>query len=118
MKFEKKLKQSGNPELASEEYETIIHCKCPDGSFLQIVEKGKVVIATETKDNTSQLGLDKIGLGLTKSRHIAVNEKMETNLSNIYAGGDVTNTPAFVYTAAFEGKIAVEKVSKLSCCVS
>ncbi len=26
---------------------------------------------------------------------------METNLPNIYAVGDVTNTPAFVYTAAF-----------------
>jgi mercuric reductase len=47
-------------------------------------------------------------LELTKSGHIAVNEKMETNLPNIYAAGDVTNTPAFVYTAAFEGKIAVE----------
>lgn len=96
MKFEKQ----GN--------ETIIHCKCPDGSFTQIIEKGKVVIATGTKANTSQLGLDNIGLELTKSGHIAVNEKMETNLPNIYAAGDVTNTPAFVYTAAFEGKIAVE----------
>lgn len=88
--------------------DTIIHCKCPDGSFTQIVEKGKVVIATGTKPNTIQLGLDKIGLELTKSGNIAVSEKMETNLSNIYATGDVTNTPAFVYTAAFEGKIAVE----------
>ena len=88
--------------------ETIIHCKCPDGSFTQIIEKGKVVIATGTKANTSQLGLDNIGLELTQSGHLAVNEKMETNLSNIYAAGDVTNTPAFVYTAAFEGKIAVE----------
>ena len=88
--------------------ETIIHCKCPDGSFTQIIEKGKVVIATGTKANTSQLGLDNIGLELTQSGHIAVNEKMETNLPNIYAAGDVTNTPAFVYTAAFEGKIAVE----------
>jgi len=88
--------------------ETIIHCKCPDGSFMQLIEKGKVVIATGTKPNTSQLGLDNIGLELTQSGHIAVNEKMETNLSNIYASGDVTNTPAFVYTAAFEGKISVE----------
>jgi mercuric reductase len=37
-----------------------------------------------------------------------VNELMETNLQNIYAVGDVVNTPAFVYTAAYEGKIAVE----------
>lgn len=88
--------------------ETIIHCKCPDGSFTQIVEKGKVVIATGTKANTDQLELENIGLQLTQSGHIAVNEKMETNLSNIYAAGDVSDTPAFVYTAAFEGKIAVE----------
>jgi len=88
--------------------DTIIHCKCPDGSFTQIVEKGKVVIATGTKPNTSKLGLDNIGLELTKTGNIAVNDKMETNLSNIYAAGDCVNTPPFVYTAAFEGKIAVE----------
>lgn len=68
----------------------------------------KLAVATGIKPNTSQLGLENIGLELTKSGHIGVNEKMETNLSNIYAAGDVTNTPAFVYTAAFEGKIAVE----------
>tara|TARA_R110001599_G_scaffold221395_2_gene419926 strand:- start:30790 stop:32442 length:1653 start_codon:yes stop_codon:yes gene_type:complete len=87
---------------------TTIHCKCPDGSFTKFVEKGKVVIATGTNPHSSQLGLDNIGLDLTKHGHIAVNEKMETNLSNIYAAGDVANTPTFVYTAAFEGKIAVE----------
>jgi mercuric reductase len=87
---------------------TIIHCKCPDGSFTQILEKGKVVIATGTKPNTNKLGLKNLGLSLTKSGYIAVNDKMETNLLHIYAVGDVTNTPAFVYTAAFEGKIAVE----------
>jgi mercuric reductase len=87
---------------------TTIECKCPDGSFTKFVEKGKVIIAIGTNPHSSQLGLDNIGLELTKSGHIAVNKKMETNLSNIYAAGDVANTPTFVYTAAFEGKIAVE----------
>lgn len=88
--------------------ETIIHCKCPDGSFSKIVEKGRVLIATGTKPNTESLGLGNIGLTLTQSGHIIVNGKMETNLPHIYAVGDVANTPSFVYTAAFEGKIAVE----------
>lgn len=88
--------------------ETIIHCKCPDGSFTQIIEKGSVVVASGTKPNSQKLGLENIGLKLTTNGHVAVNEKMETNLPNIYAVGDVTNTPAFVYTAAFEGKIAVK----------
>jgi mercuric reductase len=88
--------------------DTIIHCKCPDGMFTQITEPGKVVVASGTKPNTDNLGLEKIGLQLTKSGHIQVNERMETNLPNIYAAGDVANTPSFVYTAAYEGKIAVE----------
>ncbi len=96
VKFEKK----GN--------NTIIHCKCPDGSFTQITENGKILVASGTKPNTQKLNLQNIGLQLTKSGHILVDEKMQTNIQNIYAVGDVANTPAFVYTAAYEGKIAVE----------
>ena len=88
--------------------ETIIHCKCPDGSFTKIIESGKVVIATGTQPNTQKLGVQNIGLQLTERGHVEVNEKMETNLPHIFAAGDVTNTPAFVYTAAVEGKTAVE----------
>jgi mercuric reductase len=88
--------------------ETLIHCKCPDGSVSQIVEQGIIVVATGTRPNTQKLGLQNIGLKLTPKGNIQVNEKMETNLRNIYAAGDVANTPAYVYTAAYEGKIAVE----------
>jgi len=87
--------------------DTVIHCKCPDGSTTQLIEKGHVVVATGTKPNTSKLGLKNINLKLTDRGHIEVNEKMETNLRNIYAAGDATNTPPFVYTAATEGNTAV-----------
>lgn len=96
IKFEKKNNQ------------TIIHCKCPDGTVSQIVEEGHVVVATGTRANTSRLGLENIGLETAKQGHIHVNEKMETSHSRIFAVGDVTDTPSFVYTAAYEGKIAVE----------
>ncbi|MDT8430136.1 MAG: mercury(II) reductase [Bacteroidales bacterium] len=96
MKFEK----SGN--------DVIIHCKRPDGSLIRLVESGRILIATGTSPNTGNMGLKNLGVELTKNGHIKVNEKMETNLPNIYAAGDVADTPAFVYTAAFEGKIAVE----------
>ena len=94
--------------------DTIIHCKNPDGSFTQLVEKGKVVVATGTKANTQKMRLQDIGLQLTKSGHVLVNEKMETNLSDIYAVGDVANTPPYVYTAAFEGNIAVNNAFSLA----
>ena len=94
--------------------DTIIHCNCPDGSATQIIEKGHIVVATGTKPNTSKLGLENIDLKLTEQGHILVNEKMETNISNIYAAGDVTNTPPFVYTAAKEGSTAVNNAFSLS----
>ncbi|MFH6959516.1 mercury(II) reductase [Flavobacterium aquidurense] len=93
---------------------TIIHCKCPDGSITQIIEKGHILVATGTKPNTSKLGLENIDLKLTEKGHILVNEKMETNLPNIYAAGDVTNTPPFVYTAAKEGSVAVNNANSLA----
>ena len=55
--------------------ETIIHCKCPDGSYTQIIEKGKIVVASGTKPNTQKLGLQNIGLELNNTGHILVNEK-------------------------------------------
>lgn len=95
-----KFEKSGN--------DTVIHCKCADGSVTKHIESGHIVVATGTTPNTKKLGVEKTGLQLTKSGHIQVNEKMETNIANIYAAGDVANTPPFVYTAAYEAKIAVE----------
>ncbi len=90
---------------------TIIQCKCPDGTITEITEPGKVVVATGIRPNTQKLGADRIGLKLGPQGQIPVNERMETNLPHIFAAGDATDTPAFVYTAAFEGKIAVENAS-------
>ncbi|SDR68210.1 mercuric reductase [Gillisia sp. Hel1_33_143] len=94
--------------------DTIIHCNCPDGTTTQIIEKGHIVVATGTKPNTSKLGLENIDINLSKSGHVIVNEKLETNVSNIYAAGDVTNTPPFVYTAATEGSAAINNAFSLS----
>ncbi|MGC9355076.1 MAG: dihydrolipoyl dehydrogenase family protein, partial [Mariniphaga sp.] len=74
----------------------------------KLFEAKKLMVATGTTPNTNQLGLENTDLQLTNNGHVAVNDKMETNLPHIYAAGDVANTPAYVYTAAFEGKIAIK----------
>lgn len=105
------------PNVRAQKFEkkgssTLIHCKDPEGKEITLVEPGHVVVSTGTRPNTSKLGLDKIGLEITKNGHIVVNAMMETNVSGIYAVGDVINTPAYVYTAAAEGKMAVENAFK------
>ena len=58
--------------------------------------------------NTGALGLDKAGVALTPSGHVQVNAWLETSAAHIYAVDDVTSHPAYVYAAAYEGKIAVK----------
>ncbi|WP_066833853.1 mercury(II) reductase [Rufibacter ruber] len=73
----------------------------------QVIESTHLLIATGTKANTNNLGLDRINVTLEKTGHVKVNSLLETSVPNVYAIGDVTANPAFVYAAAYEGKLAV-----------
>lgn len=77
------------------------------GETFELIEPGHIVIATGTKPNTDKLGLDSIPIEVEKQGYIKVNGQMQTFLPHIMAAGDCTNTPAFVYTAAKEAKVAV-----------
>ena len=118
--LEKQMQKEGIgifPNLRVQRFEKqedsiLIHCKGADGNEITLVEPGYVVVATGTQPNTGKLGLDKIGVETTTNGRIAVNAMMETNVENIYAVGDVINTPAYVYTAAAEGKMAIENAFK------
>lgn len=73
----------------------------------QVIESTHLLVATGTNANTSNMGLEKINVTLEKTGHVKVNRLLETSVPNIYAVGDVTANPAFVYAAAYEGKLAV-----------
>ncbi len=78
-----------------------------NGEPFEFKEPGNIVVATGTRPNTGKLGVEKIGLETEEKGFIKVNGQMRTSLPHISAAGDCTNTPAFVYTAAKEAKIAV-----------
>ncbi len=86
----------------------LIHGVTAEGEEETLTENGQILIATGTRANTGGLGLEHPGVQTDEHGHIIVNDQAETSVSYIYAAGDVANTPAYVYTAAFEGKIAVE----------
>jgi len=67
----------------------------------------KVLIATGRRPYTEGLGLEKTGIGVEKGR-ILVNEKMETNLSGIFAIGDVVGGVLLAHVASAEGIVASE----------
>ncbi|GGP71262.1 MULTISPECIES: mercury(II) reductase [Alteromonadales] len=66
----------------------------------------QLLISTGRNANTSQLNLAAIGIKTNEGGEVIVNEWMETNISGIYAAGDCSNMPQFVYVAAAAGSRA------------
>jgi mercuric reductase len=63
----------------------------------------KLLVATGRAPNTEGLDLDKIGVVTDERVAIVVNERLETSADDIYAAGDCTSLPQFVYVAAAAG---------------
>ena len=79
-----------------------------DGKF-HITGDGKtfvsdrLLVATGRRPNTTGLGLETTGVNMLRSGAIEVNERLETSVPGIYAAGDCTSQPQFVYVAAASG---------------
>lgn len=70
----------------------------------------QLLIATGRTPNTGTLVLDRAGVNTDKTGHILVDNHMRTNIPHIYAAGDCTNQPQFVYVAAAAGTRAARNM--------
>jgi mercuric reductase len=68
----------------------------------------QILVATGRRANTDDLGLARIGVQLREDGTVQVDETLETSSPGVFAAGDVIGEPAFVYTAAYEGRLAAE----------
>lgn len=90
--------------------------KNTDGRLTIFFEDGsqyvaeKILWATGRKANVEQLNLETVGINLTSSGHIAVNEFQETNIPHIYALGDVTGEKELTPVAIKAGRILSERL--------
>jgi len=67
-----------------------------------------VLLAEAREGNTEGLGLEEVGVKLNDKRGIAVNRRMETCVSGIFAVGDVTMEQMWTSVAYAEGITAAE----------
>lgn len=68
----------------------------------------QLIAATGRTPNTGNLGLEETGVELDSDESVKVDDHLQTTATGVYAAGDVIGEPAFVYTAAYEGKLATE----------
>lgn len=73
-----------------------------------VVEADEVLVATGRRPNTADLGLEAAGIAVDERGAIVVDEQLRTTNPRVWAVGDVTPAPQFVYVSAYEGALAAE----------
>ena len=84
------------------------HVSHVDGEFVLATTHGELradqlLVATGRSPNTGSLNLQATGLNLGMHGAIGIDGHMRTSAPNIYAAGDCTDQPQFVYVAAAAG---------------
>jgi dihydrolipoyl dehydrogenase len=107
--FERELKKNGIRLLSKITIDKVdardgsVHVSLTDGTEL---EAERVLVSVGRSFNSDGTGLEQVGIMKGARREIIVNEKMETNISGIYAVGDVTGGHMLAHVASAEGIIA------------
>jgi dihydrolipoamide dehydrogenase len=94
-----------------EETETGVTVSYEANGEEQKIEADYVFVMVGRKPNTDELGLEQVGVEMTDRGVIKIDKQCRTNVSNIYAIGDVVEGPPLAHKASYEGKIAAEAIA-------
>lgn len=83
--------------------------KTPDGEEKFTFDK--VLVSVGMTPNTKKLNLDNAGVEADKRGFIPTDKRMRTNVSNIYAIGDITGGMLLAHKASHEGVVAAEAIA-------
>ena len=70
-----------------------------------------VLVSVGRRPNTDELGLEILGVDMDERGFVQVNEQGQTNISSIYAIGDIVPGASLAHKASYEGKVAAEAIS-------
>jgi len=82
-----------------------------EGKSSKTREFDKVLVSVGRKPNSSDLGLETIGIRANRQGFVEIDRQCRTGVSNIFAVGDVAGQPMLAHKAMREGKVAAEVIS-------
>lgn len=93
-----------------------------DGDGLQVSFEGpdgktfedhfdKLLVSVGRRPNSKGIGLEAIGLETDKQGFLPVNPQLQTQISHIYAIGDLVGQPMLAHKASHEGRTAAEHIA-------
>ncbi|WP_096154797.1 MULTISPECIES: dihydrolipoyl dehydrogenase [Bacillus] len=77
----------------------------------KVIEADYVLVTVGRRPNTDEMGLEQVGVEMTDRGVIKIDKQCRTNISNIYAIGDIVEGPPLAHKASYEGKIAAEAIA-------
>ncbi len=96
--------------VISNEKEVLVSAKDKKGEIVEF--KGDYcLVAVGRKPYTEGLGLEKAGVKLTERGQIETNQHLQTNISTIYAIGDVVKGAMLAHKAEEEGTLVAELIA-------
>ena len=117
--LEKELKKSGikiYTETKVEKIETLkktVKIITSRGDQHASLEGDIALLAVGITGNIENIGLEKVGIS-TEKGSININEFSQTNVTNVYAIGDVTGPPWLAHVASAQGIVAAEHANGLN----
>ena len=78
------------------------------GSGHEELRAEAVLVATGRRPNTADIGLDNVGVTVGSRGEVIVDDELRTANPRIFAAGDVTGHPQFVYVAGKHGGIVAD----------
>jgi len=81
-----------------------------DGGKIEKLTADKVFVSVGISPNSSGIGLEELGVKM-ENGFICVDQDMKTNISGIYAAGDVTGKKPLALVASLQGIVAVESIA-------
>ena len=74
----------------------------------------RILVAVGRKPNVKLIAADKAGIEIDHKGFIIVNQKMQTNISHIFAIGDVIGNPMLAHKAVAEGRFVAEIIAGIN----
>jgi dihydrolipoamide dehydrogenase len=80
----------------------------------QILESEQTLVAIGFRPNSKDIGLEAAGVAINKRGFIEIDERMATNVSGIWAIGDVTGKAMLAHVASAMGMICAENIAGIA----
>lgn len=112
--LEKEFKKRGVKALTGHKVESVeatktgVKVKVSADGKETTLEADQALVAIGFRPNSKGLGLEEVGVKISERGFVEVNEKMQTNVPNIYAIGDVTGKLMLAHVGSAMGIVAAE----------